>query len=58
MARGTGRKATRPLLPAETYTILSRAGRETTPPGQESPIQNQNLRYFTLPSGAVARDMS
>ena len=45
-------------LPAETYTILSRSGRKTTPPGQEGPIQNQNLRYRTLPFDAVVRDMS
>ena len=58
MVQGAGCKATRPLLPAETYTILSRSGRKTTPPGQEGPIQNQNLRYRTLPFDAVVRDMS
>ena len=38
MARGASRKATRPLVPAETHTIPSRVGHKTAPPGQETSI--------------------
>ena len=48
MARAASRKATRPLVPAKTYTILLRAGRKTTPPGQESPIILSNWKWYTV----------
>ena len=53
MARGASRKATRPLVAAKSQTIPSRAGHKTTPPGRESPTQNQTLGHFTLPFHAV-----
>ena len=48
MARGASRKATRPLVAAKSQTIPSRAGHKTTPPGRESPTENQTLGHAVL----------